>query len=194
MKVSKIILAIAAVVAVAMPMKAQSAEEGWTKIEPTELKNAISLFDEDWFALAAGKQGDMNAMTISWGGIGELWGKPVVTVYVRKSRHTHKFMELYPYFTLTAFPESKRDALQYIGSHSGSKEKDKIAKAGLTPEFTALGNPVFKEGNLAIECRIIYEAPLELDGMLDDEVIKDYKETPDYHTMYIGEIVNVWKR
>lgn len=178
----------------AMPMHAQSEADGWHKIEPTEIKNAVELFNNDWMALAAGKDGDMNAMTISWGGLGELWGKPVVTVYVRHSRYTHTLLELYDYFTLTAFPEQMRPALQYIGSHSRKTEKNKLQNAGLTPMFTQLGNPIFKEGNLAIECRILYSAPLDVDNMLDDGVIKMYKTDKDLHTMFIGEIVNVWKR
>ena len=31
-------------------------------------------------------------MTISWGGMGTLWGKPVVTVYVKLCRYTYGFM------------------------------------------------------------------------------------------------------
>ncbi|WP_373820543.1 hypothetical protein [Porphyromonas loveana] len=58
----------------------------WKAIAPSELsKNAVELFAQDWMALAVGKEGDMNAMTISWGTLGELWGHPVVTVYVSSS-------------------------------------------------------------------------------------------------------------
>lgn len=44
-------------------------------------------------ALAVRKNGDMNAMTISWSALGELWEKTVVTVYVSSSLYTHSFME-----------------------------------------------------------------------------------------------------
>lgn len=190
----KFLTLVAVFMALAVPMQAQSEAEGWHKISPTEIKNAVDLFSNDWMALAAGKEDDMNAMTIAWGGIGELWGKPVVTVYVNHSRYTHTLMELYDYFTVTAFPEEKRDALKYIGTHSRKTEKDKLKNAGLTTIFTELGNPTFKEGNLIIECRTIYSAPLEVDNMLNDDVIKSYKGNKPLHTMFIGEIVNVWKR
>lgn len=194
MNAKKLLIALFAALSMTTAANAQSASEGWQKVEPTDVKNAVELFNDDWMALAAGRQGDMNAMTISWGGMGELWGKPVVTVYVRQSRYTHSFLERYPYFTLTAFPEEMRSALQYIGTHSGSKEKDKLQKAGLTPAFTELGNPIFKEANLAIECRIVYSAPLAVENMVDDNTKKGYKSNDDLHTMYIAEIVNVWKR
>ncbi len=32
---------------------------------------------------------ELNTMTISWGNVGYVWGKPIFTVFVRKSRHTH---------------------------------------------------------------------------------------------------------
>ena len=36
-------------------------------IESTDVKNAVELFDKDWMVLAAGKEGDFNAMAIRWG-------------------------------------------------------------------------------------------------------------------------------
>ena len=48
---------------------------------------AFSQFNRKWALLAAGSMGDCNAMTVSWGGMGTIWNKPVVTVYVRHSRY-----------------------------------------------------------------------------------------------------------
>lgn len=170
--------------------QSQSEIKKWKTISPEEIKNAVTLFDTDWMALAVGQKGDMNAMTISWGSLGELWGKRIITVYVRSSRYTYNFMQRNEYFTVTSFPEQYRKALQYIGSHSG-RDGDKLKIAGLTPEFTQLGNPIFKEANLAIECKIIYSEPFDKSKMRGD--VKDfYKNINDVHTMYIGEIVNVW--
>ena len=53
----------------------------------------LSVFDKKWTLLSAWDKNKFNTMTISWGGLGTLWGKPVATVYVRKSRYTHDFME-----------------------------------------------------------------------------------------------------
>lgn len=170
----------------------RTADSVWHEISPLEIKNAIELFDKDWMALAVGKEGDMNAMTISWGEIGELWNKPVLTVYVSSSRYTHEFMERNGYFTVTAFPENRRSSLQYIGTHSG-RDGDKLKEAGLTAEFTELGNPIFKEANLAIECRIIYKAPFVKEDIAAD-VAEIYDNGMGVHTMYIGEIINVWKK
>lgn len=43
-------------------------------------RSPIQMISDDWALLTAGKEGDWNTMTVSWGGVGELWGKDVVFV------------------------------------------------------------------------------------------------------------------
>ena len=50
-------------------------------------------FADQWALLTAGQKEHFNMMTISWGGMGTLWNKPVVTVYVKPFRYTYEFME-----------------------------------------------------------------------------------------------------
>ena len=168
----------------------------WTRIDPLDLEiKPVAAFSQDWMALAMGNSRQFNAMTIAWGGIGELWGKHVVTVYVSGDRASKKLMDDNDYFTVTAFPPSKacKDALVYIGSRSMRDEPDKVANAGLTVEFTELGNPIFAEGRLAIECRKLYAAPFDLNRMPQDISERLYAEMT-VHTMYVGEIVNVLEK
>ncbi|MDR2979706.1 MAG: flavin reductase [Bacteroidales bacterium] len=163
----------------------------WKKIDPKEIQdNPVQLIADDWLALAAGKESDLNAMTIAWGTMGNLWGKPVVTVFVSPDRYTYEFMERNEYFTVTAFPETERDKLQYIGSHSG-RDGDKIKDAGLTVEYTDLGNPTFTDGRLMIECRKIYTEQFD-STRFNDETKARYRNGMGVHHYYIGEIVNVW--
>lgn len=166
----------------------------WQEIKPQNIDvNAVKLFANDWMLLSAGNDTSMNMMTIAWGALGELWGKPIVTVYVSTDRYTYKFLEDNEYFTVTAFPEQFRDKLQYIGSVSG-RDEDKVKGSGLTPEFTKLGNPIYKEANLAIECKKIYAEQLKKELMpLEQRQWYDEKKL-GVHMMYIGEIVNVWKK
>ena len=76
----------------------------------------FAQFDKKWALLTAGDKEKFNTMTISWGGLGTLWGKPVATVYVRKSRYTHEFMDREDYFTVSFYPESCRRTLGVLGS------------------------------------------------------------------------------
>ncbi len=181
-----------------METKTETAEtmrtKEWQKIEPRDIEgNAFKMFHEEWFEVAAGKPGDMNLMTIAWGTFGILWNKPVVTVYVSTSRYTYEFMEKNDYFTVTHFPASMRDKLQYLGTASGRNE-DKVAGAGLTTEFTDLGNPIFAEADLAIECKKIYAEQFKND-LMQLEQRQWYDERGlGIHVAYVGEIVNVWKK
>lgn len=166
----------------------------WQEIKPQEIEvNSVKMFADDWMILSAGKESNMNMMTIAWGELGELWGKPVVTVYVSTSRYTYKFMEENEYFTVTSFPEEYRDKLQYLGTVSG-RDEDKVKGSGLNVEFTTLGNPIYKEANLAIECKKLYSHQFDKNKMpLEQRQWYDEKNT-GVHVMYIGEIVNVWKK
>lgn len=167
----------------------------WQEIKAAEInENAVKLFAKDWMALAVGNKDKMNAMTISWGSLGQLWEKPVVTVYVSGSRYTHSLMEDHDHFTVSLFPNDRRKALIYIGTHSG-RDGDKLKAAGLTPEWTKEGNPTFKEAVMTIECKKIYAHTFEK-NKLPKDVQEMYGDESDMkmHTMYIGQIEHVWVR
>lgn len=169
-------------------------ELAWQQIEARDIEgNPVRMFADEWFELAAGKEGDMNLMTIAWGTLGELWGRPVVTVYVSTSRYTYEFMEKNDYFTITHFPASMREKLQYLGTASGRNE-DKVKGAELTLEFTELGNPIFAEADLAIECKKIYAEQFKADLMPVEQRQWYDQNGLGIHVAYVGEIVNVWKK
>ena len=98
----------------------------------------FAQFDSKWALLSAGTKDDHNTMTISWGGMGTLWSKPVVTVYVKPCRHTFKFMNDNEYFTVSFYPEDKKEALMLMGSRSG-RDIDKDAASGLTMSRVTVG-------------------------------------------------------
>ena len=155
-----------------------------------------SRASEDAGVLKGAKGKDSyNTMTASWGSIGNLWNKPVATVYVYPTRYTYGFIEKSDYYTLCFFDEQYRKALEYCGSHSGrdAKDRNKAIEAGLTPEYTELGNVYFKEAYIVLECKVIYEDPFRESGFRGG-VVSFYKDKKDFHRMFIGEIVNCWTR
>ena len=144
--------------------------------------------------LAAGDKDSYNAMTIGWGGMGTLWGRnrPVVTVYVAPKRFTHQFMEKSRYFTVMQF--SDINVVQYMGKHSG-RDGDKAKALGLNVAYTKNGTPYFKEVDAVIECEVMYAAPFEEKNFRNDVPKKTYSNFPaGIHSMYIGEVVGVWKK
>ena len=167
-------------------------ETAWTKIEPQDIENPIRLFAERHVAIATGQGDTVNAMTVSHGSIGQLWRRPVVSIYISSSRYTHELLTNNEYFTVNAFPEECDSALQYLGTHSG-RDGDKLSAARLTLERTGLGNPTFSEANLVIECRKIYAEPFVRER-LDSTALSMLSNGTGMHTMFVGEIVNVMQR
>jgi len=152
--------------------------------------DVFHLFDRQWLLLASGDlaAGAFNAMTISWGSLGIIWGKPFVQVAVRPTRHTYGFMERYPTFTVSAFPEAFRPALDLLGSRSG-RDGDKLADSGLSAvASTRVAAPSFAQAELVLECRTLYSDPLDPRRFLDRSIATHYPEH-DHHTVYFGEIV-----
>lgn len=150
-----------------------------------------AIWAQQWFALTSGDfmKGHYNAMTVAWGSIGTMWHKPFVQVVVRPNRYTYEFMNQYPDFTLCAFPEVQRSALQILGSESG-RNVDKIKKAKLTPvTSTNVGSPGFEEAELIIECEKIYWSDMNPENFIKDSIHKNYNN--DYHRIYFGEIVAI---
>jgi flavin reductase (DIM6/NTAB) family NADH-FMN oxidoreductase RutF len=154
--------------------------------------NAHHLWLRKWLLLTAGDHasGYYNAMTVGWGSLGAMWNLPFAQVVVRPTRHTHGFMERFDSFTLCAFPERRRSALQLLGTRSG-RDGDKIQAAELTPiASTKVAAPGFAEAELIIECRKIYWQEFDPRHFLKAEIEGNYPQK-DYHRVYFGEIVAI---
>lgn len=159
-------------------------------IEKFQVKSH-SLWDEQWFLLTSGdfQKGHFNTMTVSWGSLGTMWNKPFAMVVVRPTRYTYQFMEQYETFTLSAFSEQYRKALNLLGSKSG-RGGDKIAESGLTPEAaTMVAAPCFTEAELVLECKKIYWDDYDPAHFLDPAIDRMYRS--DYHRIYFGEILAI---
>lgn len=152
----------------------------------------------NWFRhallLAAGDHKHSNAMTIGWGGIGTLWRKSAVTVYVAERRYTKHFMDNEQYFTVMAFTDRKEEILEYMGTKSG-RDGDKAKALNLHTAYTENGTPYYVEADLVLECRTMYAAPFDPKNFKDEVPKQMYSNFPaGVHTMYIGEVVNAWKK
>ena len=144
----------------------------------------------DWMLITAEKEGQVNTMTASWGGLGVIWGRNAAYVFVRDSRYTKEFMDAADTFSLTFFDREKyADMLAYMGKVSG-RDEDKIAKVGLTPVFDAEYNTTyFAEAKLTLICRKLYRGRLTEDGFTDPAFVEEYYPHRDFHYVYYGEIV-----
>ena len=154
-----------------------------------ELNTEIfSQFNNKWALLTAGNKENFNTMTISWGGLGTIWNKPVATVYVRKSRYTHEFIDKNEFFTVSFFPEEYKKVLGVLGSKSG-RDMDKINDSGLTSK-EAGESVTFSEAELTLVCKKLFRQPLLIENMPEDIASSMYGDG-DIHDMYIGEVVDI---
>lgn len=135
---------------------------------------------------AINEKGEINTMTVSWGGVGVLWGKNVSYVFVRPQRHTYKFTENGTKMSLTFFDESKKDVLTYCGTKSG-RDVDKFKECNLKCVLDD-GYPVFEDAKYTLKLKKLYSDTIKKDCFIDTECLKWYKEN-DFHTVYVCEIV-----
>lgn len=156
-------------------------------------ENFSSILSSQWMLITAGNRDSFNTMTASWGGIGYLWNKHVVHIYIRPERYTYEFVEKNDYFTLCFLGEQCRDILSVCGTQSG-RNIDKVKQTGLKVALTDLGNISFEQSRLTIECKKLYSDLLKEEHFVDkDSYMKFYNPksgTP--HKMYIAEIVNLY--
>ena len=139
----------------------------FTEIVPTAIRdNAFQAIGKEWMLITAGPLGGCNTMTASWGAWGELWNKPVAFCFVRPQRHTFGFMERAEWYTLSFFRAAHKQALEYLGTHSG-RDGDKIAASGLAPVATPFGTVTFGEARLVLECRKLYASDILRDSFVD---------------------------
>ncbi len=156
-----------------------------------EIKDPFHLIGKEKLLLSAGTPENYNTMTASWGTMGILWNKKVVSALIRPQRFTYDFFEREPYFTVSVLRPGYDDAYRICGTKSG-RDCDKVALAGLTPYFE--GNAVtFQEARLAIVCKKIYIQDLDPAGFLDPEIQRHYP-IQDYHRLYCGEILDILKQ
>ena len=154
--------------------------------------NPFTKIGKEWALITAGSKAEYNTMTVSWGGMGVLWGKNVAYIFIRESRHTKKFIDEGDFFTVSFVSEDYREALNYCGSHSG-RDEDKFVGAGLTPAFRH-GIPYPDEANFVIMCRKMAAVPIDKDTFIDKDIEEKWYKDGDFHTMYIGEVIDVMAR
>lgn len=156
--------------------------------------NFIERIARQWFLITAGTLEKCNTMTANWGGVGFLWMKPVVYIWVRPERYTFEFLERHETFTLAFLPESRREALALCGKLSG-RAHDKIREANLTKLATPEGGITFAEAEFTLECRKLYRQDMNPAGFIDRTPLEKWygPGVGNLHRLYIGEIAHAWQ-
>lgn len=140
-----------------------------------------------------------NPMTIGWAQFGIVWGKPVCTVFVRKSRYSHELIEKTDTFTVSV-PKlgTMKEALSLCGTKSG-RDMNKLKELNLkTLPPKAGGTPALAGCEIHFECRKLWMADGDLAKITDPAVLdRFYKghvdDAGDPHSIYFAEVVAAYK-
>lgn len=147
--------------------------------------------DKEWAILVGGKERP-NPMTVSWGGMGTLWNRAVVTVYVRPTRYTFELLAEHPEFTLNFLDRGRRPALNICGTTSG-RDQNKWDLAELEPaKAVRVAVPRIKDATFVFECRILSHVDLDPAHFVDPALDKLYPEK-DYHRVFFGEVLGAFR-
>lgn len=149
----------------------------------------VDALDGDGALLVAqGADGKANVMTIGWGTVGTIWGRPIFVALVRPSRYTYKFMEETGDFTVNVMPADLGDAVATIGEVSG-RDHDKFAEQRLDLELGTAGKaPTIAQAMLVYECRTVQKTDVNADTF-DQAVLSRFYAKGDFHRVYFGEIL-----
>ena len=153
-------------------------------------RETLDKLDSDGILLVAGDP--PNPMTIGWGTLGHIWHKHVMTVLVRPTRHTYNLMEKVKDFTVCILPDNMGKELSLCGNRSG-RDTDKVSLCGFEMERGLKTDAFFISGSeIHFECRIVHKHRLD-PATLDPAIIKRYYPLRDFHMVYYGEILGIYR-
>ena len=168
--------------------------EEFRPIKPAEYTgNPFTALNDQWMLISAEKDGRVNGMTASWGGMGVIWNMPVAFAFVRITRFTKEFMDSADTFSLTFFEHEKHRAmLNYMGSVSG-RDQDKIKNTGLTVLHHGI-TPYYSQAETVFICKKLYQEYMPPENFTLQGMDERFYPKKDYHYMYIGEITDILTR
>jgi flavin reductase (DIM6/NTAB) family NADH-FMN oxidoreductase RutF len=151
----------------------------------------VKLISDDWALVTVGNGEKWNTMTVSWGGVGEIWGRDAAFIFIRPQRYTYEFIEKNDLFTISFFGGEYKKELALCGSKSG-RDTDKAAATGLIPVF--LDDIVsFEQAQTVLVCKKVAFQDLDPSGFLDASIEESYP-SKDYHRMYVGQILKTYQK
>lgn len=149
--------------------------------------DVFQKFHKQLGILTCGDLTDFRCMTIGWGMLGNIWGHPgsAITVYVHPSRYTFEYLRDKDYFTVCFLPETYREDVITLGTHSG-RDEDKLALTKLTPKKLEHGVG-FEQAELTFVCRKLCAQQFEIQAV-PSNVREGLYHNMEPHYMFIGAI------
>ena len=134
-----------------------------------------------------------NPMTIGWGTVGIIWGKPIFTILVRPSRHTDSLLKKDGEFSVNVPIDGMEKQVAICGTKSG-RDIDKVKEC----DFKLIPGqhievPSIKHAQLVYECKTVQTNAVMRETFTED-IMGHYYPDGDFHHVYYGEILALYKR
>ena len=160
--------------------------------------NPIQKLADDGIAIVAEADGKVNATSSHNGGVGHIWGKHVVYAFLRNTRYTKELLDKSEYFSACFFDMNDKNNVQLMKvlDQLSGRNEDKLRLCHVDVEH-AMNVPYIDDANFIILCRKIAAVPMTENTILDEKILNtNYTERhlDDFHTMYIGEILDIRAR
>lgn len=154
-----------------------------------QLSKTLTLLARPGLLLATTRRsGESNVMTIGWGTVGVVWGRPIFQVLVRPSRHTYELLEESGEFTVNVPTEAMGEWVAVCGTRSG-RDIDKIGAYGVAvSRGKKVASITLDESPMVYECRVVHHNDVLPPNLARDINASAYANR-DYHRVYWGEIV-----
>ena len=151
-------------------------------------KSAVKMISDEWALVTASADGATNSMTVSWGGIGEIWGKDVAYIFIRPQRYTYELLEKTDVFSMSFFGGEYKKELTYFGRNSGRDVNKYEATDFITVKLDSV--ECVEQAKVNLVCKKLAFQDIDPKGFLDESIENNYNG--DYHRVYIGEIVKTY--
>lgn len=160
--------------------------------------NPIKKIKEEGIAIVAEADGKVNATASHNGGVGHIWGKNVIYAFLRNTRYTKELLDKSEFFSACCFDMTDKNNVQLMKvlDQLSGRNEDKLKLCHVDVAH-ALNTPYIDDANFIIICRKIAAVPMTENTVLDNAILKKHyreKHLDDFHTMYIGEILDIRAR
>jgi flavin reductase (DIM6/NTAB) family NADH-FMN oxidoreductase RutF len=162
-------------------------------IDPADVDQGPLTFTGLKMLITAESDGRVNTGVAKFGGVGYLWNRRVVYIFLRGKRFTRECVEASKEFSISFINNDEfRGAMKYIEAVSG-RDEDKIAGARLTVNYSD-GIPFIDEADNVITAKLLYGKEFSKDGIVEKGIIDEFYKDDEFHMVYVGEIQKILAR
>ena len=162
-------------------------------VDPEEIESGAYSFSGGKMLITVSDGSKTNTTASAFGGVGQMWGKRVTFICVRKDRYTKELLDSSGEYSISFLDNHEyRGAMKYLEAVSG-RDEDKLKGARLNVTYYD-GVPLIEESSNVLICKVLFKTEMKEDGFFDKSIPEEFYKNGDYHVIYVGEIKKVLVR